>query len=542
MTNDRGHSKRGKRTALILGGGHAGFRAARRLLDLRTPSDNLEVIVVSAETSEVLHGLMPQIVGGKVEARHLLIPLREFLEGIVFYNCAVERIDLANRKAILDAGERAKIEITYDYLVIGLGSVTDLSRFPGLVEHGLQTKTIGDIYFLHDHLLEMLERAAVEEDAQERRRLLTFVVAGAGFAGIEIGAEANNLLRQALKFYPSIRPEELDVSILSNVDRILPAMSASLAARATRFLERRGVKVRLNTGIASASAGEAVLSNGERVPTRTIIVTVGVSPNPVVQDLPVEMDRGRIKTDEFTRVPGWPGVYAVGDNAAVPLYKSGGYCSPTALYAFSQGRRAGENIIAELRGKPLRPYTFRNFGELAQLDTTFGLMQFYSMPLSGFLASILVRFIFFLVLPSWRCRLGLITDWTASMLLPVDVSQMRISRSDTIVPLRFAAGQEIVRQGDPGTRFYIVQTGRVEVVRKTPQREEVLRTLGPGQYFGEVALLETSERTATVRAVEDTAVLSITRKDFRALVEHLPVLERAVKETTQTALAGIRKS
>src|SRR5579863_2775210 len=210
-----------KKRVVILGGGHAGFRAARRLLSRRKPSDNLEVIVVAAETAEVYHGLMPQIVGGKVQARNLLVPLRNFLPGIVFYNFEVERIDLENRKVYLDpAEERERIEISYDYLLIALGSVTDLSRFPGLQEHGLQTKTIGDVYHLHDHLLEMLERASVEEDSVERQRLLTFVVAGAGYAGVEIGAEANNLLRSALRFYPNIRSEEIQFSIVTDAHRI----------------------------------------------------------------------------------------------------------------------------------------------------------------------------------------------------------------------------------------------------------------------------------------------------------------------------------
>src|SRR5258708_1427627 len=193
-------TKGNKTRVVVVGGGHAGFHAARRMLDLRKPSDNLEIIVASSETSEVYHGMMPQIVGGRVQARNLLVPLRNYLPGVAFYHYEVERIDLKNRKVYLDpVAERAKIEISYDFLVITLGSVADLSRFPGLQEHGLQTKTIGDVYHLHDHLLEMLERASVEEDAAERERLLTFVVAGAGYAGVEIGAEANNLLHFALR-------------------------------------------------------------------------------------------------------------------------------------------------------------------------------------------------------------------------------------------------------------------------------------------------------------------------------------------------------
>jgi NADH dehydrogenase len=532
-----------KKRAVILGGGHGGFRAARRLLDLRKPSDDLEVILVSAETSEVYHGLMPQIVGGKVQARHILLPLRQYLPGAVFYNYEVERIDLVNRVVHLDpAAERAKIEIAYDYLVIALGSVTDLSRFPGLQEHGLQTKTIGDVYHLHDHLLETLEHASVENDPGERRRLLTFVVVGAGYAGIEIGAEANNLLRAALRFYPSIRPEELDVSILSNADRILPAMQATLAASAARHLTRKGVRIRVNTGLTSASAGEALLSNGERIQSRTIIVTAGIAPNPVVATLPVKMDRGRIVADEYCRVPDFPGVYAVGDDAAIPHQKTGQPCPATFLYAFTQGMRAADNIIAGMRGKPPRRYKFNNFGEVAQLGHTFGLLQAFGISFSGLFASLIVRTVFFLAVPSWRCRIGLLSDWFSSLVFPADVSQMKIARSETIIPLRFSAGQEIIREGEPGSRFYIVNTGRVEVVRRTAQGEEVLATLGPGKYFGEVALLKDSLRTATVRAAEDTSVLSIARKDFRILVEHLPMLEHAVEETTRTVLAGTTQS
>ena len=528
-----------KKRVVILGGGHAGFRAAKRLLQLRKPSDNLEVVVVSSETSEVYHGLMPQIVGGKVQARHVLVPLRGFLPGIVFYNYDVEKIDLENRKVYLDpVAERSKIVLAYDYLIISIGSVTDLSRFPGLQEHGLQTKTIGDVYHLHDHLLEMLEKADVETDAAERRRLLTFVVAGAGYAGVEIGAEANQLLRTALRFYPGIRPEELKISIVSSTDRILPAMKEKLANDGAKFLTKEGVELRMNTRLESASAGELVLSTGERIQSRTVIVTAGIAPNPVVRQLPVAKDRDRIKTDEFCRVPGVKGVYAVGDNAAIPLYGTDQTCPATALYAFTQGRHVAENMMAELRGKPPRPYKFRNFGEVAQLGDTFGLIELFGHPFSGFLASLLVRTVFFFVVPSWRCRLGLIADWTSSLLFPPDVSQMRIERTDMIVPLRFSAGQEIIRQGDPGSRFYIVNNGKVEVVRNTGLEEKVLATLGPGKYFGEVALLKDSDRTATVRAVEDTTVLSIARKDFTVLVQHLPILEQAMTETTRTALAS----
>jgi NADH dehydrogenase len=518
-------SPNAKKRAVVLGGGHAGYRAARQLIDLRRPSDNLEVVMVSTETSEVYHGLMPQIVGGKIEAHHILIPLRHFLPGVVFYNHEVENIDLIRRKVYLEPEEeKPKIEIDYNYLVIALGSVTDLSRFPGLREHGLQTKTIGDVLYLHDHLLAVLEEASVERDPAERKRLLTFVVAGAGYAGIEIGAEANILIRHALRFYPTLSQEDVDFSILASTPRILPSMSTSLADAATRHLEKKGVRIRVNTSIEGANAGEAVLSTGERIPTRTLIVAAGVAPNPVVSSLPLQHDRNRIVTDEYCRALGFPDVYAVGDNAAVPHYKTGGPCPPTALYAFSQGACAGRNIIGELRGTSLRRYRFNSFVDATQLGNTFGLLQFYGRSFSGFLTLLMVRLLYWLVVPSWRCRLGLISDWTLSAIFPTNVSQMKIARSETVVSQRFGPGQEIVRQGDPGSRFYIIHTGKVEVVRQNSDGEEILATLGPGRYFGEIALLENHGRTATVRAAEETIVLSLARRDFKMLVEHLRLL------------------
>lgn len=525
-----------KTRVLILGGGHAGFRAARRLLKWRKSSSEIEVVVVSGETSEVYHGLMPAVVGGKVQARNLLVPLRHCLKGMIFYNYEVERIDLERKKVFLDpAAERAQIVLSYDYLIIALGSVTDLTRFPGLQEHGLQTKTVGDVYHLHDHLLQVLEKASVEQDALERKRLLTVLIVGAGYAGVEIGAEANSLIRSALRFYPNISPAEVDISIISSGDRILAAMHQKLAADAARFLLRKGVRIRLSTNVRSVNAGEAVLSNGERIPTRTVIVTVGIAPNPVIKYLGLEHDRGRLTTDEYCRVKGQSRVYAVGDNAAVPHVKTGLPCAATALYAFTQGTHAADNIIAEMEGKPLRRYSFHNFGEIAQLGGSFGLVQLFGIPFSGFLPSLLVHLTILFLIPSWRCRLGLIADRISNLMLPPDVSQMRIDRSDLMVPLRFAAGQDIIRQGEPGSRFYIVNSGKVEVVRRDGTEEQSLAFLGPGTYFGEIALLQSSYRTATVRAVEDTTVLSIARKDFKQLVDNFPHLAHAMSQTTRAA-------
>jgi len=214
------------RQVVILGGGHAGVRCAQEMARRRRASDNIEIILVSRENTEVWHGLMPQILSGVLQPQHVLVPLREFLPGVRVYTYDVDEVDLAAKRVTLTRGDESRqITLDYDDLVLALGSITDLSRFRGLQEHGLQTKTIGDFVYLRNHLIDMLETAAVETDPEERQRLLTFVVAGAGFAGIEIASEANEFIRSSLLFYPSITPSEIRVIELDIVTRILPALS-----------------------------------------------------------------------------------------------------------------------------------------------------------------------------------------------------------------------------------------------------------------------------------------------------------------------------
>lgn len=508
---------------VILGGGHSGVRAAKQLLALRQPQDKLEIVIVSHENVEVWHGLMPQIVAGLVQPQYALVPLRQILPGVIIYTYEVEQIDLPNRRVILNSGdERDQTVLDYDYLIVALGSVTDLSRFPGLAEHGLQTKTIGDVVHLRNHLIDMLDRAAVEQDAEARQRMLTFLVVGAGYAGVEIGTLANQMIRESLHFYPTIREPEIRFIILSRAERILPALSERLVRRALRRMKRSGIEVMRGVHLASATATAAILTGGERIATQTLIVTAGIGTNPVVARLPVTLAHGRIVCDRFCRVVGWPGVYATGDDAAIPR-TDGSVYPPTGFVAFAQGKRAAANILAELRGQPLAPFRYEGI-ETALLSKGYALAQFRHFHLDGWLASIIWRLAFLIYIQTWQRRIALLQDWFTGSIFPRDITRLGISRSDAIVPMRFAAGDVIIREGDPGSRFYTIINGTVEIVRRTADGgEERVASLGRGQYFGEIALLHEVKRTATARAATDTTVLSIARQDFNALVQHLPL-------------------
>ena len=518
-----------RRRVLILGGGHAGVRCARELLARRRPADDLEVTLVSRENVEVWHGLMPQIVSGVLQAQHVLIPLREILPGVTIYSREIESIDPVARRAVLSlGGESDEVVLDADYLVIALGSVTDLSRFPGLTEHALQTKTIGDFIHLRNHLIEMLEAASVTTDAAERRRRLTFVVAGTGYAGVEIASEMNEFLRASLRSYPMIALGELRVITIDILTRVLPTFNDRLAQRVVDRMRSRSIELRLGVGIKEATAGAIVLADGSRIETRSIIATVGIGTNPLVRAMPIELQRGRIPCDPFCRVAGWPGVYAVGDNAAVPDPSSGQPFGAMVMVAFGEGQQAARNILADARGEPPQPCHPARFGEVALLSRRYGVAQVRGLALHGWPASLVSRALFLSFMPTWRRRIALALHWMGSAILPDYLTPLPIGRSNTVIPMRFGAGETIVREGELSGRFYVITSGEVEVVQRADSKEQVIRKLGPGDHFGEIAALGNRRRTATVRTRTATSVLSLARQDFAALVEHLPALHDAL--------------
>ena len=539
----------GKKTrVLILGGGHSSVRAAQRLLRRRRRKDNLEVVVVSRENYENWHGLMPQIGGGLVQPQFALVPLRQLLPGAILYNYDIERIDLANRCVTLDRGpDRDRLVLTYDYLILALGSILDFSRFPGMFEHALQTKTVADMFHLRNHVLDMLERATVEEDPEERQRMLTFVVAGAGLAGAEIGGQVHHLIRQSLRFYPTIQPSEIRFVVVSHSARIMPAINDGPTRRAMRYMRRTGVDLRLGVAVASATANKVVLTTGESIPTRTIIATAGIRIHPLIESLPIPIEDGRIACDRYCRVPGWPGVYAIGDIAAIPN-KAGKPYPATGFVAFAHGRYAAGNILAELRGRRLKP-TFYMGMDAVLLNKHYAIGQFRwgrltLFQLEGPLASLVWRTVMLISIQTWGRRFELLTDWLVSAFLPRDTIRMQVDTPAALRPMRFEAGEIIVRQGEAGDRFYMIEEGRVEVLRGSPDDgEQRITSLGSGQHFGADALTGDHRRAFTVRALTDARLLTIARADLTQLAENLPGLREILgveqpDDATLAALAG----
>ncbi len=268
-------------------------------------------------------------------------------------------------------------DLPYDHLVIGLGSITNFFNLPGLEQKALTMKSLGDAIHLRNWLIAHLEEADTECSANLRRPLLTFVVAGGGFAGVETVAGINDFICEAFHFYTNLREDMLRVVLVHPGNVILPELGEKLGWYTEKKLAERGVEIRVNTRVIGVTESGVQLSTGEQIESKALIWTAGTSPNPVLDCLPCVKERGCLKVDEMLRVPDWPGVWALGDCALVPDNKTGQFHPPTAQHALREGKTLAKNLIASVRGGTLKPFSFSTIGQLAAIGRRTGSRQYF---------------------------------------------------------------------------------------------------------------------------------------------------------------------
>ena len=514
---------------LIVGGGFGGVYTAltlEKLLKTELRRGEVELGLVSRENYIVFQPMLPEVISGSIGITDTITPIRRLCPNTNLYTRTVESIDLDHRGVASTAGFGSRQHhLHYDHLVIALGNVTSFAGVPGLAEYALPFKNLGDALSLRNRVIHTLEEADIEQDADVRRALLTFVVAGGGFSGVEAVAELNDFVRAAAKSFRNLRSEEIRVVLLHAGSLILPELPASLAEFAQRLLMRRGVEIRLQTRLAGATADAALLADGDRIATRTLVSTVPAGPNPLVAMLPLKMERARIVVDAGLEVADRPGVWAVGDCAAARGGRIGELCPPTAQHATRQAAHVAHNIVAALRGEPKRAFAFTALGKMGSLGRRSAVAEIFGMKLSGFLAWWLWRTIYLMKLPGLDRKIRVATDWTLDLLLPTDIVQLKTDRAVSVRREYFEPGQVVFREGDRGDWLYVVTDGEVEVLKGDGAgRATALRRLGPGECFGEIALVSNQPRSATVRAVCATNVLAVDREAFQALFATLPPL------------------
>jgi NADH dehydrogenase len=527
---------------LILGGGFGGVYTALELEKRLKPEldgGRVELGLVSRDNYLVFQPMLPEVVSGSIGLLDTITPIRRLCPRTTLYTRTIESIDLTQKRVVAAAGFGSRqLFLEYDHLVIALGNVTSFAGQPGLAEHALPFKYLGDALVLRNHAIHVLEEADIERDPEMKRSLLTFVVAGGGFSGVEAVAELNDFVRAAARSFKNIRAGEIRVVLLHSGDLILPELPESLAAFAQRLLMKRGVELRLGTRLAGATAEAALLAGGERIPTRTLVSTVPSGPNPLVAALACRKDRGRIVTEPTLALPEHPGVWAVGDCALVIDARTGQPSPPTAQHAIREARCVADNIAASLAGAPRRTFAFKALGKMGALGHRSAVAEIFGVKLSGFLAWWLWRTVYLSKLPGLDRKIRVAVDWTLDLLLPPDIVQLRTDRSVGLRREHFEPGEVIFEEGSHGDWLYIVVDGEVEVVKRVPGRGEVaLRRLRPGDCFGEIALLGDHVRTATTRSVTAVNVLAVDRDAFHALFSTLPPLRTFFERLIEDRMA-----
>jgi NADH dehydrogenase len=547
--------EKGPTRVIVLGGGFAGVYTAKHLTEALGARKDVVVELLSEENYFVFQPLLPEVAAGGISPNHVVNPIREIVPRARFRCCKVRNIDFARRRVLVSQGEGLElVAVPYDHLVFALGKVTSFASMPGVSEHALAMKDLGDAFRLRNHVVRCLELADIEEHAEHRKALLTFVVAGGGFSGVETMGELAELVHRSLRYFPSIRREDVSFQLIHAQDVILPEMPQALGVAARDVLEKRGVTMVLNARVRAASPDRVFLKDGREIHTRTFVCTVGNAPNPIVKHaiqaggfIESEIDGrgiGVFATDTFLSCEGRAGYWAVGDCAGVPNPSGKGLCPPTAQFAIRQAKTCAANILAVIGGGEKQPFRFRALGMLASLGQRSAVAEMLGIKLTGFVAWFAWRSVYLMKLPGFVRRLRVAIDWTLDLFFPRDITQLQVFQNDRLKVHHYEKGELVIEKGQIGRELFLMIAGEVEVLA---DGDEVIAKLGPREAFGERALLEDTPRNASVRATGPVDVLVMSRADFTSMRQNLPPMddyfrrlltERSAKHTELDQDAG----
>ena len=419
-----------RQRVVIAGGGFAGFHAARKLG--RLAKGSLEVVVVNPTDYFLYLPLLPEVAAGILDPRAVAAPLAAAGRRVRHVLGAVTDIDTGGRQLTATDPEGNRRTVAYDQLVIALGSVNKLLPIPGVADHAHGFRSLAEAMYLRDHLLRQIELADLSADRAERDSRCTFVVVGAGYTGTEVAAQLQLLSRVAARRRAGLAGQKLRWMLLDLAPRIMPELDPRLSATATKVLSERGIEIRTGTSVEQATAEGVQLSDGEFVPTRSLIWCVGVRPDPMVARLGLPLQRGRLTVDEYLTVPGHPEIHACGDAAAVPdLARPGSVTAMTAQHAQRQGTLVADNIASACGlGGRRRPYRHHDLGFVVDLGGVKAAADPLGVRLSGLPAKAVTRGYHLLAMPANRTRIA--TGWALDAVFPRQLVQLGLVRSGTV--------------------------------------------------------------------------------------------------------------
>jgi NADH:ubiquinone reductase (H+-translocating) len=414
-----------KTRVVIAGGGFAGLYAAKYLDKHLARRPDIEVTLIARENFILFTPMLHEVAAGDLAPGDIVNPLRRILRHVNVIQADVEAVDLSARKIRCSHGlDRSESEFDFDHLLLAFGSETNFFDNTGIRDWSVTMKNLSDAALLRNRMVAFLEEANLEKDAAARRQWLTFVIAGGGFAGAETAGAINDFLRETAKFYPRLGDEEIRVVVIHPGDYLLPELGEELGRYAERKMRERKVEVIKGARVAGYDGWVVTLNNGMSIPAATMVWTAGVKPSPVIAALSCPKEKGRIAANEFLQVPGVAGLWAAGDCAAVPEFKTGKFYPPTAQHGMREAIVAAKNIERAIIGRPLKAFRYHTMGMLASIGHHTGVVSMFGFKFSGFIAWWMWRSVYLMKLPRLAKKLRVMMAWTLDLLFGRDIEQM----------------------------------------------------------------------------------------------------------------------
>ncbi|MGE3976242.1 MAG: FAD-dependent oxidoreductase [Nitrospira sp.] len=499
---------------IIVGGGFAGVKCARTLRK-RLSANTCEIVLFSRENNMIFYPLLAEVAGAAINPSAVTAPLRQMLPGVRCRTEEIRYIDLATSEVEYERYDGRPGRMTFDHAVLACGTAVNLSLVPGMADHAFPLKSEGDAMVLRFHVMEQLEKAEVCDDPDRRRWYLSFVVVGGGFTGVETAGEINDLIKASMRFYSNFTAGDVTVTLVHSRDQILPEVGPTLREFARTKMGQAGIKMILNARATMATAEGVELHDGRMLRGSTVVCTIGTTAPLLVQRLNVPKERGRLLTDPDMRVRGISNLWAVGDCAHIVNAYDGQVSPTTGQFAERQGRQAAENIVRVLRGQSTEPFSYRPLGQLCGIGERNAVAEIAGVRLSGFPAWWLWRTVYLLKSPSWSRRLKVAFDWTWELFFPRDLAHPKVNQTERIARAHYRPGDFIFVEGEPAMSFYVIEQGEVEVLRRDPMgQQRLMAVLGPGEFFGEIALLDGNVRIGSARARTTVEVLVMGKEVF----------------------------
>lgn len=414
---------------VVLGGGFAGVECVK-YLEKNLKDSSAEIYMISEDNFLLFTPMLPQVVAGTIQTRNIVMPIRTILKRARFYEGRVKAINPKTRKvSIWGTPEKSGVALDYDYLVVALGSETNFFGMSDIETNAFQMKTLNDAVSVRNRAIDMLEQADNETDPKVKRSLLTFVIVGGGFAGIETAGELNDLLADAVKYYPRINPDEMNVIVIEALPTILPGFPEELVRFTQTRMNRDGISMMFRTAVIGFNGDEAVIRNldteeDEHIYTKTLIWTAGVTPVNTIKRSIFKTQKGKMVVDEHLEAEGYPGVFAAGD-CALSLDDTGKPYAPTAQLAEAQARQVATNISAMINSQKMSKFQYKPRGQMAIIGKRVGIASVYGIHIHGIVAWILWRNIYLSKIPTFPKRLRVVTDWMQDAIFDRDIARLK---------------------------------------------------------------------------------------------------------------------